>query len=161
MKQLKQALDAIPVTDPCLFQDRSLSPDEARRLTRRNAWVSIRVMRNGNHVFREGLTRTELKFRLCTAEHLQRKADQGTNARKNIVAACFDCNQSRGETCPTVHKANRYLPEPVQDDPEIKQIFTRLKNMGPRTAPAIELYAKAKFLRTAQLARELGMEVAL
>ncbi|AVX04286.1 hypothetical protein MXMO3_01761 [Maritalea myrionectae] len=126
-----------------------------RRMWERSAEHRLDAMR------RLGLTRTELKFRLCTAEHLQRKADQGTNARKNIVAACFDCNQSRGETCPTVHKANRYLPEPVQDDPEIKQIFTRLKNMGPRTAPAIELYAKAKFLRTAQLARELGMEVAL
>ncbi|AVX04287.1 hypothetical protein MXMO3_01762 [Maritalea myrionectae] len=65
MKQLKQALDAIPVTDPCLFQDRSLSPDEARRLTRRNAWVSIRVMRNGNHVFREGPISARLNDPLC------------------------------------------------------------------------------------------------
>lgn len=109
---------------------------------------------------RLGLTRTELSFRLCTAEHLIRKADGGTNSRGNIVAACSDCNCARNDTCPTAHRANRWQPDP-QDDPEIKLIIARLQNIAPRTAPAIELYAKARFLRTAQLAREMGMEVAI
>ena len=33
--------------------------------------------------------------RMCTAEHLQARTDGGTDARKNLVAACWYCNTTR------------------------------------------------------------------
>ena len=39
----------------------------------------------------------------CTAEHLLARQDGGTNARKNIVAACSFCNMTR-------HRALKALP---------------------------------------------------
>ena len=32
----------------------------------------------------------------ATIEHLTAKMDGGTNARENLAAACFHCNQQRG-----------------------------------------------------------------
>lgn len=42
-------------------------------------------------------TKANLDSFRCTAEHLVRKADGGSNRRANIVAACIDCNGSRAE----------------------------------------------------------------
>jgi len=48
---------------------------------------------------------SKLSRRRSTAEHLKRKADGGGNSRKNLVAACYDCNSKRGETSVEDHKA--------------------------------------------------------
>ena len=35
------------------------------------------------------------RMRVCTAEHLRARMNGGTNARKNLVAACWYCNTAR------------------------------------------------------------------
>src|SRR5690606_3776537 len=35
----------------------------------------------------------------CTVEHLKPRSQGGTNASDNIVAACYTCNHTRGDTC--------------------------------------------------------------
>jgi len=39
----------------------------------------------------------------ATLEHLQRKADGGGNTKSNLVLACRDCNQRRGERDPVAY----------------------------------------------------------
>lgn len=41
------------------------------------------------------LTSNDTLARRCTAEHLLAQQDGGTDAAKNIVAACLKCNQGR------------------------------------------------------------------
>ena len=47
---------------------------------------------------RHGLPLELARLARCTAEHVQAKCDDGTNARVNIVAACQHCNQTRHQT---------------------------------------------------------------
>jgi hypothetical protein len=44
---------------------------------------------------RYGLTKPLALQLKCTAEHLQARSEGGTNARENIAAACWLCNQRR------------------------------------------------------------------
>lgn len=43
----------------------------------------------------------------CTAEHLERRADDGSDARTNIVAACLDCNITRNDASLSDWQVNR------------------------------------------------------
>ena len=44
---------------------------------------------------RWGLTRKQIKWLKCTAEHLVAQRDGGTDEASNIVAACLFCNTRR------------------------------------------------------------------
>ena len=44
---------------------------------------------------RHGLSRRQAEQRRCTAEHLKPRSEGGTDASKNIVAACWFCNRTR------------------------------------------------------------------
>jgi hypothetical protein len=43
----------------------------------------------------------------CTAEHLERRADGGGDAKTNIVAACLDCNSARSGVVPSDWQVSR------------------------------------------------------
>jgi 5-methylcytosine-specific restriction endonuclease McrA len=51
-------------------------------------------------------TRTQVRERAATREHLRRRADGGTNAAGNIVMACASCNNRRGAKPVLLHFAN-------------------------------------------------------
>lgn len=61
---------------------------------------------------------TQSKRFQCTGEHLIAHQDGGTSARKNIVAACWFCNQQR-------HRRN-IVPSPNQ----YKKLIERRMNQG-------------------------------
>lgn len=42
-------------------------------------------------------TKLPIYKRKCTAEHLVKRSDKGSNQDENIVAACMDCNTRRGD----------------------------------------------------------------
>lgn len=42
-----------------------------------------------------GITPSHARVLQCTAEHLEARKDGGQDAKRNIVAACFCCNQRR------------------------------------------------------------------
>lgn len=43
----------------------------------------------------------------CTAEHVERRADGGGDAKTNIVAACLDCNSARNRVASSDWQASR------------------------------------------------------
>lgn len=47
------------------ISNKKLLPSEARRLTRRGAWVTIKIVRDGKFVFREGPIDARLDDQLC------------------------------------------------------------------------------------------------
>ncbi len=47
---------------------------------------------------RRGIPLELAELARCTAEHLKAKCEDGTDARRNIVAACLYCNQKRHRT---------------------------------------------------------------
>ena len=49
----------------------------------------------GGFAARYRLTTRQAGHLRCTAEHLQARADGGSNRRDNVVAACFHCNSRR------------------------------------------------------------------
>ena len=53
-----------------------------------------------------GLTLSQARQRRCTAEHLIPRCEGGREERDNIVAACRECNEERGQ-CKTT-------PSPAQ-----------------------------------------------
>ncbi len=52
----------------------------------------------GGFAARYRLTTRQGRHLRCTAEHLQARADGGSNQRDNVVAACFHCNIRRHRT---------------------------------------------------------------
>ncbi|MCZ4270772.1 HNH endonuclease [Maritalea porphyrae] len=105
---------------------------------------------------RLGVTRTELKLLMSTAEHLLRKADGGGNCRDNIVAAHAICNHSREERTVEEHKATLWIDPPADEDPRIVEIIDRLKVVKDGSRLHTELMGKFKALRTHQLAEQIG-----
>lgn len=47
----------------------------------------------------------ELRGRMATAEHLERRKDGGTERKSNLVMACHRCNGKRGTATVEAHKA--------------------------------------------------------
>lgn len=65
-------------------------------------------MTDKQHMQRLGLThKFELERRLASIEHLQRRADGGSNDLENLVMACRECNTGRMETPVLLHLAER------------------------------------------------------
>lgn len=58
---------------------------------------------------RHKLTLIEVAALRCTAEHLIPKSEGGKGTKKNIVAACLDCNNDRHRCHPLVPTAKDYL----------------------------------------------------
>lgn len=57
--------------------------------------------------YRLGKQWKDVKYHLCTLEHLVRVTDGGTTAIVNVVAACAHCNSLRGTIPPDVWKGMR------------------------------------------------------
>ncbi len=55
----------------------------------------------------------------CTAEHLRAKQDGGSDNRRNIVAACIYCNQTR-------HKA-KHVRTPDEYQKQVRKLMARGK----------------------------------
>ncbi len=48
-----------------------------------------------DHYLRSSVSSAGMVRIRCTAEHVQARSDGGSNAKENIVAACWFCNQAR------------------------------------------------------------------
>jgi 5-methylcytosine-specific restriction endonuclease McrA len=60
-------------------------------------YCGVRMWLEDPHEIREkfGISRRAIRLIRCTAEHLHARSDGGSDAKANIVAACWFCNQTR------------------------------------------------------------------
>lgn len=103
----------------------------------------------GEAVRRLGLSdtpsmRRAISRRRCTLEHLARRADGGTDAPENTVAACARCNSRRGEASPAEWAATCVANLATHGEPERRDSPPTWR----RVAETLGLWMVAEPLRT-------------
>ncbi|OAI90692.1 hypothetical protein AYO27_04675 [Rhizobium sp. GHKF11] len=71
----------------------------------------------------------------CTAEHLERRADGGSDAKTNIVAACLDCNSARNRVASSDWQASRIAAnqsDQAGQDKGFDPVFYATERLGLR-----------------------------